>query len=312
MAHAGAALDDFLLRHAPRTPEPVDAALLDARRSLSQALTVLGSVNDESLERPWTWRGGEADIRYGFYRQLEALQEARARTRPLLAAALAHDPPARPLVAMASAARWDLHGLVAGLSEADLDADPGGDEWTVRQTLAHICGGQRAYGWFTSWWLAQRDLRGEALPQRVPDELAELLPEEETEGVGSLADIGRRLDDILDLSAGALAGLDDAALAEGARWSGVPVTIGFRIGRWSSHIREHTVQLEKTLAMLGRQPGEVDRLLRLIAGAYGRLEEELYCWPASETGPAEAAELVAAVAQDVVRGAREVAAAAAA
>ena len=57
-----------------------------------------------------------------------------------------------------------------------------------------------------------------------------------------------------------------------ARWAGLPVTIDFRLGRYGSHIREHTVQIDKTLAMLGRQPSEVERLVRLILATYGRLE----------------------------------------
>jgi hypothetical protein len=32
------------------------------------------------------------------------------------------------------------------------------------------------------------------------------------------------------------------------------------------------VQVDKTLAMTGRQPSEVERLCRLILGSYGRLE----------------------------------------
>ena len=50
------------------------------------------------------------------------------------------------------------------------------------------------------------------------------------------------------------------------------IPIDFRLGRYGSHIREHTVQVDKTLAMTGRQPTEVERICRLILGSYGRLE----------------------------------------
>ena len=56
-----------------------------------------------------------------------------------------------------------------------------------------------------------------------------------------------------------------------AGWSGFPVTIGFRQWRWSSHIREHTIQIEKTLDMLGKRRSEVDWLTRTNAQAFGRL-----------------------------------------
>ena len=280
-------MDDFLLQHAPRAPQPVEEALLEARQRVRLGLAILASVEDATLERGWSWQGDEADVRYGFYRQLEAFHEARARVRPLLLDAGHHEPPARPLVAEAAARHWALEGLLAGLQDEQLDLDPGNGEWTLRQTVAHIVGGQRAYGWFTCWWLAQRDSAGDDFPSQVPDELGNLLPDEEAEGVGKLEDIQRRLDDILDLSAGALAGLGERELAARARWSGVPVTVGFRIGRWSSHMAEHTVQLEKTIDQVGLTRSEVHWLVRLLGAAYGRLEAELYMWPAgAEIGSA--------------------------
>ena len=61
-------------------------------------------------------------------------------------------------------------------------------------------------------------------------------------------------------------------------WSGIPVTIGFRQWRWSSHIHEHTIQIEKTLDMLGMHRSEVDWLTRLNARAFGRLGPNRF-WP---------------------------------
>jgi hypothetical protein len=60
------------------------------------------------------------------------------------------------------------------------------------------------------------------------------------------------------------------------------VTIDFRLGRYGSHIREHTVQVDKTLAMLDRRPTEVERLVRLILATYGRLEARFVGRPTGE------------------------------
>ena len=277
-------LDEFMLRLAPAPPLAVDPALLRARSSIRGALADLAAVDETAMEKGWPWRGDEADIRYGFYRQYEALEDVRARLGPILAEAYGWQFPARPLVGAATAARWDLHGLLAGLPEEVLDADPGNGEWTVRQTLAHIVNGQRAYGWFTSWWLSQRHAAPDDFPPRVPDDVASgsNLPEEATEALGELTDIRARLDEILDLSAGVFAPLGDEDLAVRARWSGVAVDVRFRLGRWASHIREHTIQVEKTLAIVGHPLAEVPRLVRLVAGAWGRLEADLYMWPSAD------------------------------
>ena len=63
-------------------------------------------------------------------------------------------------------------------------------------------------------------------------------------------------------------------------------------------MREHTIQVEKTLAMLGRRPTEVDRLVRLLLAAYGRLEAVVSGMPAGAVG----ATAIVARAADEVRG----------
>jgi hypothetical protein len=105
---------------------------------------------------------------------------------------------------------------------------------------------------------------------------------------------------VLDRSTERLAGLPAERLAVGARWSGFAVDVGFRMGRWSSHIREHTIQVEKTLVMLDQRPTEVDRLVRLVLGAWGRAEAVVY-------GAVEADDAMRALAS-AVAGARVTAA----
>ena len=108
------------------------------------------------------------------------------------------------------------------------------------------------------------------------DELWERLPSDEQEGSGTPAEVIERLGAVLDRATERLAGLGEEHLALGGRWSGFPIDIAFRLGRWSSHIREHTIQVEKTLVMLDFEPTEVDRLTRLILAAWGRAETVVY------------------------------------
>jgi hypothetical protein len=302
-------LDDFMLRLAPAPPLPVDARLLSARESVRTALGTLRGVPDSALERSWQWLAGEVDVRYGFYRQFEALEDARAQVRPLLSRASAGEAPARPLVAAATAARWELHGFLAALRDEDLDRDPGDGQWTIRRTLAHVVNGQRRYGWFTAWWLSRRDAPADDYPETVPDDVTDF---EETEALGSLAGTQADLDQILDLSAGIFAPLGAEELAVRARWSRLPVDVRFRLLRWSSHLREHTVQIEKTLGFIGRPISEVERLLRLVAAAYGRLEEDVFMWPPGQGSVEQALELVETVATAVATDAGSVSESAAA
>ena len=47
------------------------------------------------------------------------------------------------------------------------------------------------------------------------------------------------------------------------------------------HLEEHTLQIEKTLAMLGAIPSESDRLHRLLCRAWGDVEAVVFALPSA-------------------------------
>lgn len=254
------------------SPSPAD--LDTARRLIERGLGDLLAVPDAALEGPWTWLDhGEADGRYGFFRILEDLEATAAgidtRRGPR--------PPGEAIVAPATVARWDLIGVLAPLTATELDADPGEGEWTVRKAVAHVIASQHSYGVYTAWWRDQGiRTADEGLPF-APDGLDDPAWDEATAADGTPDEIRRRLHLALDGAAARLSGLTTDELALAARWSGLPVTVGFRQGRWSSHMAEHTVQVDKTLVWLGRHPTEVERLVRRLSVAWGRVEASV--WP---------------------------------
>jgi hypothetical protein len=253
---------------------PSRTDLDSARSRIERGLGDLLTVPDAALDGPWDWPDhGEADGRYGFFRILEDLEataaaiDGRGERRP----------PAESIIAAATVARWDLVGVLAPLSGTELDADPGGGEWTIRQTVAHIIASQHSYGVYTAWWREQGIRPGAGPLPDPPDDLGDPVWDEAIAADGTPEAIRRRLHVALDEAAARLKDLTPDELALAARWSGMPVTVGFRQGRWSSHIAEHTVQADKTLAWLGREPSEVERLVRRLAVAWGRLEALV--WP---------------------------------
>lgn len=266
---------------APQLPEP----LVRARAALNAAAADYLAIPDAALTKVWLFRGVDPEdgVRYGIYRAGETIEVADAGLEAALAGAPARAPGAIRS-APATIARWALQGRLAALDDSILDRVPREGEWSLRQTLAHTIGGQRGYGVFTRWWLSQP--LGEARPARISKEAdAELdreLPPEAEEAEGSVAQIRAGLDAVLDEWALRVAGLDDSALAASAMWSGVPIDIDFRIGRWASHIREHTVQIDKTLDWLGYEPSEPARIVRDMFTTWGRLEARIF--PVSPAG----------------------------
>ena len=152
----------------------------------------------------------------------------------------------------------------------------------------------------------------------MPDDVAAAarLPDEDTAALGSASEISARLDELLDAAAGRLGALTDDELGRRARWSGIALDVGFRIGRWSSHLVEHTLQVDKTLVMLGRHPSEVERVVRLIHASWGRLEALVFPMPPaalkarSGAQPQTAAAIISGLAADLAATATSVRAAA--
>jgi hypothetical protein len=268
----------------------------------------LASITDADLGTFWAWKGdGKNELRYGFYRILEDFERAGIDAATALREAGVERGRAAELIAPTTAARWDLQGILLQLPDSAWDADPGAEQysawdadpgdqqWTVRRTLAHVIGGQRGYAAVTAWWQAQGLPADSNLPTARPSHIYDALPSDEEEGAGTPAEVRTRLDEVVDRSAERLAGLPSERLAYGTRWMGYAIDIGFRIGRWSSHLREHTIQVEKTMVMLGHTPTEVDRLIRLILAEWGRAEAVVY-------GSVDGGEAIALLTPPAARG----------
>jgi hypothetical protein len=266
----------YLVAHAPAPVAPVTPALLKARAALDSAAREYLQTADTVLDHAWDWNGHEADVRYGLFRGIEAIEAATAEITATLAATGARRPNAALRVAPATAARWDIHGRLVALDEGSLDTVAKEGEWTLRETLGHIVGGQRGYVAFTAWHWSRNNPEKPTPAELEAIERESGLPEESAEAAGSIPEIRARLDDALDRGGAHFAGFSDEDLARPARWSGIPVTVDFRVGRWSSHLMEHAIQLDKTLAWMDRRPTEVERIVAELYRAWGRLETEIF------------------------------------
>lgn len=278
--------------------------LLAARAALATAAGDYLAIPDAAIEKRWLWRGHDHGdgVRYGIYRAAETVEAADAAIEGLLAGSpaladadalaglrgagsttasrggAAPRTAAEIRMAPATVARWALQGRLVALDDAILDRVPKPGEWTARETLAHIIDGQIGYGWFSRWWLSVPS--GPDRPARPTPE-AEAASERELPKEGSLAEgplsrVRANLDAALDEWALRFAPLGADALAIHATWTGMALTIDFRLGRWASHIREHTIQLDKTLDWLGYAPSEPVRIVRDLFGAWGRLEARIF------------------------------------
>lgn len=252
-------------------PPPLAEPVLTLRAAVERTTRDLLRIPDQSLTAPWRWMKRDMDVRYGYYRLFETVEEATVDvSRALDALAILPTVGAR-MAGQASATRWALHGALTWTEEADLDRDPGGDEWPIRLVVGHMIRSQRRYTARVAYAL-HRVRHERTLPAEIPDDvLPQTTPEEESRG--SLDEIRARLDEVVDTAIGIVGSLDtDDDLHAPTAWSNVEVTARFLAHRMSSHLHEHTIHLDKTYALLDHQPREVERLVRLILTAYGSLE----------------------------------------
>jgi hypothetical protein len=227
---------------------------------LQAAVQGFAALDHEALSRPWAWRDGTIDVRYALYRTLEEAQEASTRV------AAEARPESRRILALADRAFGDLRGLLAGLPAGRLDVAPRPGEWSIRQTLHHLLVVERRYAVQTLYAVE----RAESEPVRIPEE--RLPTPGELDDRGNVAALLARLGEARAETGRRLGDLAPAALERPTVWVKVAVDVRFRLHRFASHLVEHAVQCEKTLAALGWGQTEGRRIVRHVTAALGELE----------------------------------------
>ena len=224
------------------------------------AVAGFAELDEEGLSRAWLWRGGKLDVRNAIYWTLEEAQEAQVR-----AAAGAH-PESRRILALAQRAFGSLRGLLAGLPTALLDAKPRADDWSVRETLAHMVLIELRYAAQTVYAVERSD--GD--PIRIPD--ARMPTAAQVDVSGDAAAVIARIAEARAASDRRLADVPPAAMTRPTRWGQYDVDARFRLHRFAVHLEEHTIQCEKTLAALGWRETEGRRIVRRLTAALAELE----------------------------------------
>jgi hypothetical protein len=228
--------------------------MLRGMPTFEDVLARYAGLSETRLSEPWRWPGhdgAELEVRDALLRslELELAAAARAGTGTREAARA---------TALAQAAFGDLRGLLCGLPDTLLDAEPGGGEWTLRQVLQHVLLVERRYQLQATYAVSRTD----AEPvRREPDVSAE-------DDVATVAAWLERLSAVREEGRG-LAAVADGRLTRPTIWAGHTVDVRFRLHRFTGHLAQHTVQCEKVLASAGHPEGEARRLARRISAARG-------------------------------------------
>lgn len=226
--------------------------------SFWDSLAVLARFPDTAMALPWAWRdtGEVLEVRDAFHRTLEAEYEQAA----LVQAAGRLTEPAVAMVA-ADRALGDLLGLLAGQPDDILDVEPLAGEWALRKVLHHALEVELSFACNTRWAVERADTDS----LRPSDELRER--ESTAPAEGSVDEIMRRLIAARTATTRFAATLQPAQLTRPTIWASHDVDVRFRLHRFASHLTEHTIQVEKVLHALNRDPAEARQMVRAIWSA---------------------------------------------
>ena len=240
-------------------------------------------LSDTDMGREWKWGVyDEEGLRF-------ALLMTHHELRDLAVRLSAKRPPrtqASSILAQYHQAYRDLSGALAPVRTEDLDRAPAEGEWPVREVCQHMLGAE--YGFLRVCRIAlERHRSGKPGEPAEAEWDAASAPYLEARRAATeplaAADELRIRDAFATIHIRNLRELGDITDAEldlpSWFWDG-PMPVRFRLHRFEEHLRQHTIQVDKTLVGIGRGPTEAHRLVRNVYNALADVEIE----PAQDDG----------------------------
>ncbi len=257
--------------------------------SVDRFIRLLINRPDSDLERPWAW--GEYDsegIRFAFFRTYQELRDLAVRLIYERDASQHPLTSAQRILASYLAAFRDLQGLAVGITAEEMNQAPDEKEWPIRRVVAHSMITDVNF-----YVVVRYALDG----YRTKDGRPPVTPDDQWNAIVGMADeplqaiIDGPADGILAYHAGLcqrvldeFAGITEEELGAPSRfWESYDLDLRFRLHRFESHLRQHTIQVEKTLAAIGVPRTEIGQLARMLYRGLADAEGSLIgAWQISE------------------------------
>lgn len=227
------------------------------------------------MDAPWAWRMyDEEGLRFALLMTQHELRDLAVRL------ATARDrtgsPPAESerIRAQYHEAYRDLTGLLHRVRDDELDREPAPEQWPIRQVVRHMLGA--LYGFSAAVQLAtEAHARGEPLREPSDEEFARAraMPAPQAQlASGGGRDVANALFAAHRRALDAMALVRDDQLERPALFWDGEMPLRFRLHRFEAHLRQHTIQVEKTLLGIGHPATEAERLVRLVHVALASVE----------------------------------------
>ncbi len=227
--------------------------------------------SNAALEKHWEWGEYSEGVRFAFFVTYQELRELAVQTAAQRAINGPTITAAQRILAQHHAAYRDLRGILVGVGEDELDLVPAETEWPLRDVLEHIIEAEQGFFALIRYAL-DRHRSGDELPLEMPEEEDEIEDEDDS-NQETLEQILTDYEELHSQILHELASIsEDELRAPSLFWEGYPMEVRFRLHRFDAHLRQHTIQVEKTLAGIGHHPHEAERLVRMIYWSLGEAE----------------------------------------
>jgi uncharacterized damage-inducible protein DinB len=236
------------------------------------------NLPDAELEREWAWGSYKSEgIRFAYFRNYEDLRQLAVQIEHVRAESDRPISDAERILSGYHTAYRDLQAVLSGVEGSLIEEPPSDGEWSIRRTYAHIVGADMGF-YVAIKFALDRCHQGEDPLVEIDDETWLNIIGMEDEEVD--ARMSEPLPGLLafhkELHVRILnefAGITDQELEVHAKfWEEETYSLHFRLQRFDAHMRQHTIQIEKTLRALDHTPSESQRLLGLIFAALAQVE----------------------------------------
>ncbi len=255
---------------------------MDLQHTVENFARLTLNLADADLERPWNWEEYDEGVRFAFFRTYEELRELAVELRSQRQQMARPQSMAQHQLAQYHAAYQDLRAVVLGVDDELALRPPAEGEWSLRDTLVHVIRTERAFFAVTHYAVERVRAQARGEPERplaLPDEGWDAFWKAANDRFDTLREDGPFLalldyyDQLHQRVLTYFASLTDRQLeAPAVYWESTPMEVAFRLHRFDSHLRQHTIQIGKSLHLLVGPPNEARRLLRLIYAALAEVQ----------------------------------------
>jgi hypothetical protein len=250
--------------------------------SVERLASTIINLSDAKLDTPWHWKGHDEGVRFALFVTLLELRQLTVKLAAERSAGLKLPPitNAQRILAQYHSAFLDLQASIAGLTPKKATQLPSKKEWSVQLIYSHILETELSFTAVIRYALENHSA-GKWLPVPIPEKEYPRLYRMKEKTFSrlmktTLKNMVAYHKEFHTKILYEFAGINNDELTLPATfWEETRFHIGYRLHRFEAHSRQHTIQIDKTLNLIGCGPTEAKRIVRMLYSALAELNGNL-------------------------------------